>query len=90
MIRHCWKYVNSAGLVEDCPGGDAAAAGKSIHALFEIGWESVREDLIGGGTLVCLRLREPAPVPDPWIRPDYSNGTSTSPSRRHSVVSCRT
>jgi hypothetical protein len=73
MIRHCWKYVNNAGVVEDCPGGDVAAAGKSIHELFEIGWESVREDLTGGGTLVCLRFRESAPVPDRWIRPDFSN-----------------
>jgi hypothetical protein len=61
MILHCWKFVNSAGLVEDCPGGDVVAPGKSIHELFRLGWESVREALTDGGTLVCLRFREPAP-----------------------------
>jgi hypothetical protein len=66
MILHCWKFVNSTGLVEDCSGGDILAPGKSIHELFRLGWESVREDLIDGGTLVCLRFREPAaPVRSP-------------------------
>jgi hypothetical protein len=57
----CWKFVNSTGRVEDCPGGDVLASGKSIHELFRLGWESVREDLTDGGTLVCLRFREHAP-----------------------------
>jgi hypothetical protein len=63
MILHCWKFVTSAGVVEDCSGGDVLAAGKSVQDLFRVGWETVREDLTSGGTLVCLRLREPAPIP---------------------------
>ena len=68
MILHCWKFVTSAGLVEDCPGGDVLAVGKSVQDLFRNGWETVREDLTDGGTLICLRFREPAParlVPQP-------------------------
>jgi hypothetical protein len=71
MILHCWKFVNSAGIVEDCPGGDVTAAGKSIHELYECGWESVRQDLTDGGTLVCLRFREATPSAQgtaPWLR----------------------
>jgi len=68
MILHCWKFVNSTGRVEDCPGGDILAPGRSIHELFRLGWESVREDLIDGGTLVCLRFREPAPPARPPSR----------------------
>jgi hypothetical protein len=65
MILHCRKFVNSMGLVEDCPGGDVLASGKSIQELFRLGWESVREDLTDVGTLVCLRFREPA-LPLRW------------------------
>jgi hypothetical protein len=66
VILHCWKFVNSTGRVEDCPGGDVLAPGKSIQELFRLGWESVREDLTDGGTLVCLRFREPmSPVRSP-------------------------
>ena len=60
MIQHCWKFVTGAGLVEDCPGGSVLVAGKSVQELFKLGWETVREDLTEGGTLVCLRFREPA------------------------------
>jgi hypothetical protein len=62
MILHCWKFVTSVGLVEDCPGGDTMAVGKSVQELFQLGWETVREDLTDGGTLVCLRYRQPAPA----------------------------
>ena len=68
MIQHCWKFVTGAGLVEDCPGGSVLVAGKSVQELFKLGWETVREDLTDGGTLVCMRLRERAPmrlVPQP-------------------------
>jgi hypothetical protein len=61
MTLHCWKFVTCTGLVEDCPGGPALAAGKSVQELFRLGWETVREELTTGGTLVCMRFREPAP-----------------------------
>ncbi len=70
MILHCWKLVTTAGHVEDCPGGDALAAGKSVQELFRLGWETVREDLTDEGTLVCLRYRDPGPLP--WMPPPMS------------------
>jgi hypothetical protein len=68
MILLCWSFVNSMGPVQDCPGGDVLAPGRSIQELFRRGWEGVREDLTDGGTLVCSRFRELAPlhlVPQP-------------------------
>jgi hypothetical protein len=62
MNLHCWKFVTNDGLIEDRPGGDVVAPGKSIHELFRLGWETLREDLTDGGTLVCLRFRESAPA----------------------------
>jgi hypothetical protein len=63
MILHCWKFVTSAGLVEDCPGGDVLEAGKSVQELFQLGWETVRQDLTDGGALICLRYRLPDTAP---------------------------